>query len=378
MTRKTIGIGIVGCGYMGQVHARSYAATPGCRLVGYVNRTPGKARDLARELGGEAYPDLGAMLADERIDAVSICTDQAVHAEQAVAAAEAGRHVLCEKPLALTLDEMDAIDAAVRRSGVTLMVAHQMRFHPVIEQVRARMSRLGRCFHLSLEWGFRIKGHGGRCWADLRSGGFFMELGVHAADLAQHLMGPIAHVQAATLRLDPKRRTEDCTHCLLQFESNAIGSLLVTANHRAKRQGMLHGRVLGERGRIEFSIYPYGRAFNQGVVILDDGESVFVPDERRTALPRPTKPSRSKTFRGFYDIYEREVAAFLHAVRTGQPPPITLDDGRRAVEVVLAAYDRQGRVAQEPAFAAPRTQHAYRSGPDCHPPLRQGKRRAAT
>lgn len=365
MSRTPLGIGIVGCGNMGAIHARAFAATRGCRVVGYTNRTRGKAEALADQFGGEVYDDLHGMLGDKRVGAVVLATDQKLHAEQAVAAADAGRHILCEKPLALTPKQMDTTAAAVERNGVTLGVAHQMRHHPVIEQVRRAMPKLGRCFHLSLEWGFRIRGHEGRCWQTLEAGGFFMELGVHAADLAQHLMGPIEHIQAGTLKIDPKRATEDCTHCLLSFESHAIGSLLVTANHRQKRQGMLAGRVLGERGRIEFTSYPYSRAHNRATLILDGGESIFVPDLTRHELPRITEASRHKTYPGFFGAYERQAAAFVKSVKTGTPPTATLAEGRRAVEVVLESYGRQGELTKRKSGIT----KARKIDAACHPLL---------
>src|SRR5688500_5820011 len=146
---KPLGIGIIGCGLMGGIHAESFAKAKGARLIGFTNRTRDKAEQLAKKLGGgEVFDSVEAMLADPRI-------------------------------------------------------------HPVIEAVKAAMPKLGRCYHLDLEMCFRIGALEGRCWMDYRSGGFFMELGVHLADLARHIMGPIDHVQASTLRLNPKRVTED-------------------------------------------------------------------------------------------------------------------------------------------------------------------------
>ena len=237
----------------------------------------------------------------------------------------------------------------------------------MIATVQRARRRLGRSFHLDLEWGLRIQGAGGRCWEDYRSGGFFMELGCHLADLARHLMGDVRHVAAGALRLDRRRVTEDFTHALLSFHGGAIGSLVVSANHRTLRQGLLRGRLLGEKGRIDFTVYPYARAFNTATLTLDHGKSLFVPDTtvRPLAFPRPR--SLFRVYPGFYDVYQRQMAAFLDAVRRGTPPPVTLDDGRAAVGIILAAYASQGAATDRPNLA--RKAPAYRADAACHPSL---------
>jgi predicted dehydrogenase len=214
---------------------------------------------------------------------------------------------------------------------------------------------------------FRISGHQGRCWTTLRQGGFFMELGVHLADLSRHLMGPISHVTGHTLRVNEKRATEDYTHALLQFSSKAVGSIIVSANHRTTRQGLLIGRVLGEKGRIDFTIYPYQRANNSATLTLDGGKSTFVPDVKVTKLKLPKLPSPTKVYPGFFDVYEKEVAAFVNAAITGTAPPVTFEDGRSAVEVVLAVYDNQSQSTKKPNFTKRRA--SYRTDVAGHPLL---------
>lgn len=359
-------VGVIGCGLMGGIHAECFTRDKNCELVGLYNPTAAKAEALAMRFGGEVYNSVTELLEYSGCDAVSITSPQQAHAAQVIAAANSGKHILCEKPLGLTMQELDNMEKAVAQSGKVFMVAHQMRFHPVTKWVKKSMSRLGQVFHLQLEWPLRISGHEGRAWADYRSGGFFMELGCHAADLARHLLGEVQHVSAFTLRLNPRRVTEDFTQCLLQFESGAIASLTVSANHRVTRQGLLRGRVLGEKGRIEFSIYPYQRSFNHAKLILDVGKSVFVPDEKVQKMPTNFPASLDNSYRGFFDVYQQEITAFVNSIRQGSTPPVTFQDGRAAVEIVLAAYDSQGKFSQQSKFG--RSQD-YRSDASCHPLL---------
>lgn len=364
---RALGLGIIGTGLMGTIHAQCYAKEKACRLIGYYNPTPSKAEALAAQLGGEVFADVDELLADDRIDAVSITSPQAVHEQQVIAAAKAGKHILCEKPLALTPKELDRIEETVKNSGITLMVAHQLRFHPVINQVRRHMGRLGAVYHLDLEMALRIGVPSGRCWESYRLGGFFMELGCHLTDLARYLLGPVQHVTGYTLRLNAKRVTEDHTHCLVRFDSGAIGSIIVSANHRTRRQGLMTGRVLGEKGRIDFTVYPYGRAFNKATLTLDHGKSLFVPDTTVKQLDIGNPPSPVKVYAGFFDVYQQEIRAFIRAVRTESPPPCTLADGRAAVELVLATYHQQGIATVRRNFID--RPKRYRSNAASHPRL---------
>ena len=368
--KKKIRVGIIGCGLMGGIHAACYAREPNCEIVGYWNRTRDKAERLATQFGGKIFGSVAALLAAPEIDAVCISTVQQFHAEQVLAACKADKHIFCEKPVGLTVTEFDAMQLALETSGVTFMIGHQLRFHPVVQWLQQHKPRLGRVFHSHMEMNFLIRGHEGRCFEDYRSGGFFMELGCHLADLSRFLMGEVHHVSGHTLRLDDKRVTEDCTHALLQFQSGAIGSILVSANMRSKRQGLLIGKLAGENGHLEFSIYPYSRAFNTASLVLDGMQSTFVPDTKIVKFPiQSLSPSLTpKTYAGFFDIYQQEARAFLHSIRTSTLAPITFEDGRRAVEIVLAAYSGQGDISDSPNFQ--NGLRRYRADQECHPALK--------
>jgi|GEM_PF-1404914 predicted dehydrogenase len=362
-----LGIGIIGCGLMGDIHADCYTRNRNSRIVATYNPTHAKALALAEKYGGTACVDINELLASPAVDAVAICSPQVAHHEQIVAASRAGKHIFCEKPVALTAAELDNAEAVVAKHKVTFMTGHQLRFHPVITAVQKAMPRLGPIYHVDFEWCFRIDAHEGRCWESYRQGGFFMELGCHATDLAGCLLGKVAHVSGHTLRLNPKRITEDYTNVLLQFESGAVAQILVSANHRTKRQGMLRGRVVGDRGRIDFTVYPYKRSFNEATLTIDYGKKVFVPDTKTTKLRIPNLPSPSEVYPGFFDVYDRQAAAFIESVKTGTPPPCTLADGRQAIEVVLATYHTQNQATRTQNFV--KRPKRYLSNANSHPLL---------
>jgi predicted dehydrogenase len=360
-------MGIIGCGLMGGIHAECYAALDGLRPVAFYNPTRAKAEALAAKHDGRVHDSVASLVADPGVDAVAICSPQTHHHDLILAAARAGKHIFCEKPIALTKAELDACEAAVKQAGIVFMTGHQMRFHPVIRAVKAAMPELGPVYHLDMEWCFRISGHTGRCWESYRLGGFCMELGCHAMDLACYFLGRPVHVSGHTLRLNPQRVTEDYTNALLQFESRAVAQVLVSANHRTKRQGLLIGRVLGAKGRIDFTVYPYQRANNKATLVLDGGTKIFVPDETRRELPLTLTPSYTKVYPGFFDIYRQLATGFRDAVLGKAPPPVTFTDGRHAVELVLATYHEQGEAsARQNLVQRP---PEYRSDATCHPLL---------
>src|SRR5829696_8126626 len=136
-------VGIVGAGFMGSTHAAAWADTP-ATMVGFVDESSGGAQALTERYGGRAYPDLRALLGD--VDVVDICTPTHLHYEMVLAAAEAGKHVVCEKPLARTVEQGQSMIAACRRAGVKLLVAHVVRFFPEYALARSLVAagRIGR------------------------------------------------------------------------------------------------------------------------------------------------------------------------------------------------------------------------------------------
>ena len=132
-----IKIGIIGCGKIAQVrHIPEYAANPGAQLAAYYDLNPARAAELAKKYGGKAYGSVEELLADKHIDAVSVCTSNVTHAEISIAALRAGKHVLCEKPMATTLADCEAMVQTARETKRTLMIGQNQRLAKA--HVRAR------------------------------------------------------------------------------------------------------------------------------------------------------------------------------------------------------------------------------------------------
>jgi predicted dehydrogenase len=257
-----LGLGMVGCGRFGEFCLTAFATIPGLTLIGVTDRDQRRAEATAGAFGVTAYSDYAALLADPRVQVVAINTPPALHAPMTLAAAAAGKHVFCEKPLATTIDDATAVLRAVRDARVRLAVDYVMRWNPLYRLLRHLASLpagngplLGRLRRFALEnyaadedlapdhW----------FWDEAISGGIFVEHGVHFFEVCDLLMGghPLA-VQALQVRrpgggpIDTVAAT--CTH-----EGGGTASFLHAFTHpnRAQYQsvtldwGFAHGQLTG-------------------------------------------------------------------------------------------------------------------------------------
>lgn len=225
-----IGIGLIGAGHFGAVHARAIAAIDHVRLVAVCREDANAAAAFAAEHGGRAYSDWRALVADAAVDVVVIATPHHLHTEMAIAAAEAGKHILLEKPMAPTVVECDAINAAVARAGVKLMIGHVMHFAlPCLKAKEVLASgRLGRPI-LGSSWMLKLWMESNRRpWhlAKASGGGMLMTAGIHALDRLMWLMdGDVAGVQALNGAFFHDQEADDSALMLLRFADGRIGQV---------------------------------------------------------------------------------------------------------------------------------------------------------
>jgi predicted dehydrogenase len=238
-----IKIGIIGCGSIAQSrHAPEYAAHPRAKLVGFFNRHKAKSLEMVEQYGGKAYDSYEELLADPAIDAVSVCTSHSSHALITIAALQAGKHVLCEKPMATTISDAEKMITAAKQAGKYLMVVHNQRFsaaHVKAKQI-LMSGEMGRI--ISFRTAFSHKGPE-RWSGDLMPKYWFFnkeeamlgvggDLGIHKADLIRWLIGDeIQEVMAMVMTLDKKGQDgtlielDDNVMCILQSKTGIAGML---------------------------------------------------------------------------------------------------------------------------------------------------------
>ena len=334
-----IGFGIVGCGMIAKFHARAIAEIAGANLVACYNRTAPKAEALAAEFGGQAYTDLDAMLAREDVHIVTVCSPSGAHMEPTVAAARAGKHVIVEKPLDVTLERCDAMIRACEEAGVKLATIFPSRFHRS-SQLLKQAVEAGRFGKLTLgdayvKWFRTQQYYDSGAWRgtwQLDGGGALMNQAIHSVDLLLWLMGDVVEVSAYTSLLAHERiEVEDVATATLRFKSGALGVIEATT---AAYPGTLK--------KIEI-------AGSHGMAILEEEDIVkweFAEANETDKRLRVEMLGRTKTGGGAADpaaIGHQAHAAlfqsFLDALHSNTPLAIDGREGRRSVELILAIYE---------------------------------------
>lgn len=336
-------IGIIGVGGISQVHRDGYLSA-GAEVVALSDPNTLQLEARSRAWGvTRTYSDFRAMLADGDLDAVSICAPTSVHAPATIAAAAAGVHVLCEKPLALDLDQGRTMIEACRSAGVVLMTNHQLRSHGAVEQAKRMLERgdLGEITHVRLRQAHDWAGGDVRASFTTRAssgGGTLLDNGCHLMDLARFLGKDVEEVYARSATRKFAVELEDTAHVSLRFASGAIGTVEVAWTATGWEEGFW---VYGTLGALEYT--------------------------NRTGVPilRHAYRSSPGTTWGDTDVSEyrfagdpphaRNVRAFLAAIRGERPVLCSGEDGLEAVRLILASYESAERNQSVRVREAPTT-----------------------
>lgn len=232
---KIYRFGLVGCGLIARIHAAAIQSMPQAVLAGVFDPVAASAQAFAQSHQCSVYPTLEDMLRDPELDVVNICTPSGTHAEIALAAARAGKHVVVEKPLAIHLDDAQAVVRAQKETGVQICVISQLRFAPDVQALhtaiqngafgRLILGSLSMRYYRSKEY-YEKGGWRGRWATD--GGGALMNQGIHGLDLLCYLCGPVVRVTATCKTLLHNIEVEDTLCATVEFENGAVGVLEAT------------------------------------------------------------------------------------------------------------------------------------------------------
>lgn len=318
-------IGLVGTGLMGTLHAAAWVAA-GATLAGCVAETEADAAPLAARYGVRVYPSYAALLPD--VDVVDLCTPTHLHAGMILAAAAAGRHVVCEKPLARTVEQARAAVDACRQAGVQLLVAQVVRYFPeyALAQAQVAAGAIGRPAVLRLaRCGFRPRRPTDNWFVDeAKSGGLILDLMIHDFDYARWIAGEVERVYC---RLTPPG---DYALAVLTHRSGALTHI---AGAWAYPPPTFRTRleIAGDAGLIECDSHTAAPI-----------ESLLAAtDAAHPAVGVPASPLRENP-------YDLEIKEFYHHLAHGGPLRVTAQDGLAAVLLAHAAIDsaRTGRAVE--------------------------------
>lgn len=326
--------GIIGCGVVGPLHAHAVAELPNARLTATCDVDRQRAVSLAEKYAAPVVlTDFRELIARPDIDAVCICTPHFLHAEMAISAARAGKHVLCEKPMAIKREDLDAMIAAADRAGTQLGVCFQHRFDPVSAQLKALVEK--GAFGTLLQGSAQLRCLRDKAYYDSapwrgtwaqEGGGVLINQAIHSIDLILWLLGEVASVTGtcATLRGREVLEVEDTASAIINFTSGAQGTLAATSSSHLDWQSRL--QVYGEKGSAEV---------NQG--LPHDFASIQIGDRSHTlSFDDSDVPTIGKKCYG--NSHTRTLASFTDCVLQHRPFPISGREGRRAVDVILDLY----------------------------------------
>lgn len=315
-----IGIGIIGAGHFGAVHARAMAEVDGVQLVASCREDRAAAEQFAQEHGGSAYSDWHQLLADPKVDAVVIATPHHLHEEIAIGAAQAGKHILLEKPMAPTTRACDAINAAVAKAGVQLMVGHVMHFALPCIKAKAILDSgvIGKPV-LGSSWMIKLWMESNRRdWHKntASGGGMLMTAGIHALDRLVWLMGQdVVGVNALAGTFFHEQEADDSALIGLRFGNGGIGQVQ-SVGYRNGAVGFAMDMVC-EKGTLRID-------FDHGVSIGRDAVWTPVPDS--------IEPD------WMHHAVVREWRAMRDAISGVAPVPVSGAYARRIVGIIEAVH----------------------------------------
>ena len=324
-------LALVGCGRISGSHIAAIDQIDGLELVAVADTLSDRACALAKARGIPAYRSIDQLLAESECDVVTICTPSGLHPAHGIAAARAGKHVITEKPMAISLADADALVQACDTAGVHLFVVKQNRLNPPIQLLRRAVEkgRFGRIYlaNTTLRWTRPQEYYDSARWRGTWEfdGGAIMNQASHYVDLMQWLVGPVESVVAKTATLARQVETEDTGVAVLRFRSGALGVIEVTVlTYPRNMEGSI--TILGEKGTVKIG----GTAVNR----VEHWQFAEYDDDDKLVEAASTNPP---TVYGFgHEGYYRNV---LPVLRGAAKPDTDGRAGRKSLELILGIYE---------------------------------------
>ena len=342
--------GIVGLGMIAHFHAKAIQAMRGARLVAVASRSKAKAKAFAAQYGVEGLGSYRTLVERDDVDIVTICTPSGAHLEPTILAAEHGKHVLCEKPLEVTLPRLDRMIEVCRRRRVLLGGIFPSRTSEVYRRIKQAVEagRLGRITLGSayIKWWRTQAYYDSAAWRGTRrldGGGCLMNQGIHTIDLLQWFMGPATEVRAFTAcRAHTRIEVEDVAVAAIRFRSGALGVIEGATSAwpgHAKRI-----ELCGDRGGVatredDLETWTFARPAKGDAVLF---RRLGTRDTGKGGAADP----KAISFIG----HQRQFEEFVAALRAGRAPMVDGREARKAVELILAIYRsaKTGRTVRLP------------------------------
>ncbi|HVY72231.1 MAG TPA: Gfo/Idh/MocA family oxidoreductase [Verrucomicrobiae bacterium] len=346
---KPVRTALVGCGKVGGLHAAALSSLPESTLAAVCDASLDRAASFAAKYGGKAFGDVQTAIRETGAEAVFICTPHPLHAEPAILAAEAGAHVMIEKPMAASLADCDAMLQAARKSGVLLSVMSQRRFYEPVQRMKAAIQagKIGQpilgvfqmyswrdqAYYESDPW--RGK------WAT-EGGGVLVNQSPHQLDLLRWFMGDIEEISGRWANLNhPYIEVDDTAVAIIKFRNGGLGSIVTSLSQKPGIYTKVH--VHGSNGASIGVETDRGATFIAGVSKIAEpplNDLWTIPgEEHLLAEFQQADRARFQTVDPIAYYHALQIQDFLQAIRAGRQPLVTGEDGRAVVEMFSAIYE---------------------------------------
>lgn len=330
-SEKNFRVALVGCGRISKNHFEAIDEIEGLDLVAVCDADAVRAKEAGTTWGVPHFTSFEKMLAESSADVVTVATPSGLHHGQGIAAARAGKHVVMEKPMAISLTGADALVHACDKAGVQLFVVKQNRLNPPVQLLKRAVDndRFGRIYMASCTvfWARPQEYYDQAPWRGTWEfdGGAFMNQASHYVDLIQWVMGPVESVMAKTATLARRIETEDSGVAILKFRSGALGTIQVTMlAYPRNLEGSL--TILGEKGSAKIG----GTAVNK----IEHWEFAEYDDDDKLVESANTNPPN--VYGLGHQGYYRNV---LEVLRGGAKPDTDGRAGRKSLELILGIYE---------------------------------------
>ena len=331
MTEKSFRVGLVGCGRISKNHFDALKRLEGLRLSAVCDIDAERAEKAGVDHGVPWFKSLDEMLRSGECDVVTICTPSGLHSAHGVAAAKAGKHVVTEKPMAISLAQADELVKACDDAGVHLFVVKQNRLNPPVQLLKRAIDkgRFGRIYmaNVTVRWQRPQEYYDAEPWRGTWEfdGGAFMNQASHYVDLMQWLMGPAESVMAKTATQARRIEAEDSGAAVVKFRSGALGVMEVSVLTYPKN---LEGSItlLGETGSVKIG----GTAVNK----VEHWEFADYDDDDKLVEAAATAPPSVYGF-GHKPYYENVVAVLQGRAKADTDGRA----GRKSLELILGIYE---------------------------------------
>ena len=324
-------IALVGCGRISRNHVEAISRIDGLELIAACDSVADRAKSLAEPLGIPWFTSYAKMLAEVDCDVVTIATPSGYHPEQGVLAAKAGRHVIVEKPMAISLRGADELVHACDAAGVHLFVVKQNRLNAAVQMLKRAVDRgrFGRLYmaNCTVRWTRPQSYYDQAPWRGTWEfdGGAFMNQASHYVDLIQWIVGPVDNVMAKTATLARKIETEDSGVAILRFRSGALGVIEVTMlTYPQNMEGSL--TILGEKGTVKIG----------GMAVNKVEHWQFADEDPDDEVARALDSNPPNVYGFGHEGYYRNVLAVL---RGDAKPDTDGRAGRKSLELILGIYE---------------------------------------